>query len=147
MGYEYSEITSYELADPGKRLGALIVDTMILGAVTGILFAGASWTGGALGLLGTIVYQWAFLVHNNGQTPGKMLTNLRVIKADGSEITDTDAILRAVGYHINTWILMIGWLWALVDSKHQGFHDKIARTYVVTVPTEKWKAEKRKVVV
>lgn len=142
MGYEYSETTTYELADTGKRLVALIVDTMVLGAITGMLFAKGNWAGGALGLLGTIVYQWAFLVYNGGQTPGKMLMKLRVIKADGSPITDVDAILRAVGYHINTWLLMIGWLWALVDSKHQGFHDKIARTYVVNVP-----AEKRKVVV
>lgn len=142
MDYSY-DTTTYELADTGKRLMALIVDTMILGAITGILFAGASWTGGAVGLIGTIVYQWAFLVHNNGQTPGKMLLHLRVIKADGSTISDTDAILRAVGYHVNSWILGLGWIWALVDSNHQGFHDKIARTYVVMAEDSK---EKRKVV-
>ncbi|MCB9455314.1 MAG: RDD family protein [Anaerolineaceae bacterium] len=138
MDYNY-DTTTYELADTGKRLIALIIDSVILGTITGLLFAGASWTGGAVGLVGTILYQWAFLIHNNGQTPGKMLMNLRVIKTDGSKLTDTDAILRAVGYHINSLFLMLGWLWALWDSKHQGFHDKIARTYVVIARPEKQK--------
>ena len=56
---------------------------------------------------------------------------LRVIKTDGTQISDADAVLRYVGYLINSPILMMGWIWAAIDDSNQGWHDKIASTYVV----------------
>ena len=55
---------------------------------------------------------------------------IRVIKVDGSPISDSDAVIRYMGTIIN-YIGFIGWLWALVDSNRQGWHDKMAQTYVV----------------
>jgi uncharacterized RDD family membrane protein YckC len=124
---------SYELADIGDRAFALLIDSMILSLVGGIFgFGTASLFGGSLiGLLIGVAYQWYFLTQRGGQTPGKMLMNIRVIKADGSPISDADAIVRYIGYLINSPILLLGWLWATWDGKNQGWHDKLANTYVV----------------
>jgi uncharacterized RDD family membrane protein YckC len=45
----------------------------------------------------------------------------------------SQAILRYIGYWISGLALCIGYLWALVDSRHQIWHDKIAGTVVIRV--------------
>ncbi|NDJ60843.1 MAG: RDD family protein, partial [Chloroflexi bacterium] len=87
--------------------------------------------GGIISFIIGLGYNWFFWTQWNGQTPGKRLMNIRVIKANGEPLTFTDSLLRYVGYYINTFLLMIGWIWAIFDSNRQGFHDKLASTYVV----------------
>jgi uncharacterized RDD family membrane protein YckC len=71
-----------------------------------------------------------------GQTPGKRLMGLRIVRTDGERITVGPAIRRWVGYWISA-ILFLGYLWILVDDRRQGFHDKLAGTLVVyTWPEE-----------
>ena len=41
------------------------------------------------------------------------------------------AVVRYIGYYINTLVLLLGWLWAIVDGNNQGLHDKLAGTIVV----------------
>jgi uncharacterized RDD family membrane protein YckC len=79
-----------------------------------------------------IVYGWFFLTRNNGQTPGKVMMKIRVIKADGSAISDSDAVIRCIISFLNC-VFLIGGLWALFDANQQGWHDKAANTYVVNV--------------
>lgn len=126
---------TYELASIGERALALVIDSMIVSFVGGIIGVGgnALWGGGVIGFILGAGYQWYFLTQQSGQTPGKMLMNIRVIKTNGTPISDTAAVLRYIGYLINSPILMLGWIWALFDSKNQGWHDKIAATYVVKV--------------
>lgn len=148
MDYEYDvdsrETVTYELASISRRFVALIIDSMLSGAIGGAFGADGAWfLGGVVGLIVGVGYQWAFLVYNNGQTPGKMLLGLRVIKVDGTPIEHIDAVMRYVGYTINTWFLMLGWLWAIVDDNRQGFHDKLARTYVIRVPEQEKEKNKR----
>jgi len=125
---------TYELADISDRVIALIIDSVIVGILGSIIGVGggAALFGGSLAsfVLG-VGYQWYFLTQQNGQTLGKMVMDLRVIKTNGTEISDADAALRYVGYLLNSAVLMIGWLWAGLDDNNQGWHDKIAGTYVV----------------
>lgn len=132
------ETRTYELADIGERFIALVIDSLIIGFVGGLVGVGgnALWGGGILGFILGAGYQWYFLTQQNGQTPGKMIMNLRVIKVDGTPISDAEAVLRYVGYLINSPIFMLGWLWATWDPNNQGWHDKIARTYVVKAESE-----------
>jgi len=53
-----------------------------------------------------------------------------VIKTDGSSMSDSDAVIRYIGYAINSFFL-IGWAWVLIDDNQQGWHDKLAKTYVI----------------
>lgn len=65
-----------------------------------------------------------------GQTPGKRLMGLRIVRTDGKRITIGPAIRRWVGYWISA-ILFLGYLWVLVDDRRQALHDKLAGTLVV----------------
>lgn len=118
-------------ADLGSRVVSIIIDGVILGLIFGVLFSFSRDVGGLLGFLVGLAYNWYFWTRRDGQTPGKQLMNLRVVKEDGSALTDTDAVLRFIGYYINSAVIMIGWIWAFFDEKQQGWHDKIAKTIVV----------------
>lgn len=119
------------LAELGPRLIALFVDTMILGMIGGAGAAGAKGPGFIVGLLIGIAYHWFFLTQNNGQTLGKMLMGIRVVKVTGEPLTATDVVLRYLGYWLNSAVFAIGWFWAAFDENRQGWHDKIAGTIVV----------------
>lgn len=122
----------YSLAPVSVRLIALLVDTLLLSALTGALaMALGGWGSAGISLLLGVIYQAYFLTQHNGQTPGKMVMGIRVIKADGTSLTVADAILRCLGYYLNTAFFMVGWLWTLVDANQQGWHDKLANTFVV----------------
>ncbi|MBZ0294040.1 MAG: RDD family protein [Anaerolineae bacterium] len=123
--------TSYELAGFGTRFFAYIIDGIIIGLIAGLLFGSARWAGGGLGWLVGMAYCWYFWTRQDGQTLGKKVMNVRVIRTDGAPLTDSDAILRYIGYYISGLLLGLGFLWALFDSKTQALHDKLANTYVV----------------
>jgi uncharacterized RDD family membrane protein YckC len=125
--------SSYELAEFGPRIVAAIIDGLVLAVIGGLLSSIAGNAGWGIGLLTQLAYQWYFLTRQDGQTPGKRLMNLKVIKVDGSALNDADAIIRTVGYYINSAILLIGWIIIFFDSNRQGLHDKLASTYVVKV--------------
>ena len=118
-----------ELADLGQRFFATIVDGIVIGFVTGALsrFGGA---GVGFSFVISLAYAWYFLTRHNGQTPGKMLMKIRVVKKDGTRLDDSTAIVRYVGFYISG-IIVIGLLWAFWDEKKQGWHDKVANTLVV----------------
>jgi uncharacterized RDD family membrane protein YckC len=118
-----------EQADLGTRLIALIIDNIILVFIGGILVRGE--LGWGLSFILGAAYQWYFLTQQNGQTIGKKLMNIRVVKANGAPLTAADAILRYAGYYLNSIIFGIGWIWAAFDADKQGWHDKLASTYVV----------------
>jgi uncharacterized RDD family membrane protein YckC len=121
----------YELADLGTRLVALIIDSVILGVITGVLYLGARGPGGVGGFLVGVIYNWYFLTQQNGQTPGKRWMGVRVVRKDGEPLDAATVIIRYVGYFINSVAFMIGWIWAAFDADKQGWHDKLAGTIVV----------------
>jgi uncharacterized RDD family membrane protein YckC len=125
------DTATFELADVGTRFIAIFIDGIILGIIGWILAAIVGNTGYGLGFLVGVAYSWYFWTRSNGQTPGKQLMKIRVIKADGTPISDVDAILRYVGYYVSGFFFALGYLWAIWDENHQGWHDKIAKTYVV----------------
>ena len=56
---------------------------------------------------------------------------LRVIRTDGTYMSVGRAFLRNVGFGISALVLGIGLLWVAFDPNKQGWHDKMADTYVV----------------
>ena len=67
----------------------------------------------------------------NGQTLGKMVFGMRVVKKNGRRISVLDALLRNVlGYTVSQ-IFMLGYIWAFADREKQAWHDKMAGTVVV----------------
>lgn len=66
-----------------------------------------------------------------GRTPGKFLMGLRVISRNGRPITFWQALRRYLGYYLSALALYAGFLWVLIDNRRQGWHDKLANTFVV----------------
>jgi uncharacterized RDD family membrane protein YckC len=66
-----------------------------------------------------------------GYTPGKALMGLRIITTDGRKISFFRALLRYLAYFLSAVLFFMGFLWIFVDRSRQGWHDKIANTYVI----------------
>jgi len=84
-----------------------------------------------LGLLISAGYFIFFWINQNGQTLGKKLLAIRVVREDERAIDISTSILRYIGYLISSFVLFLGFLWIGWDKRKQGWHDKIARTLVV----------------
>jgi uncharacterized RDD family membrane protein YckC len=68
-----------------------------------------------------------------GQTPGYKMLGLRLVRAaDGGPVTFGQGIGRIFGYLISGVVLALGFIWILFDNKHQGWHDKLAGTVVIS---------------
>jgi uncharacterized RDD family membrane protein YckC len=66
-----------------------------------------------------------------GATPGKYLIGLRVVTRDGRPPRMGGAALRTLAYAASALPLYLGFLAVLVDNRRRGWHDRIAKTYVV----------------
>jgi uncharacterized RDD family membrane protein YckC len=84
----------------------------------------------ALGFLLNMAY-FTWFHGTTGQTPGKRLMGLRVVRDTGEAISFGTAFLRWVGYLISFMPLCMGFLWAGADRRKQAWHDKIAGTVVI----------------
>lgn len=75
------------------------------------------------------VFEWIW----NGQTPGKRLLHLRVIKVDGSPVSWIDVLLRNLSRPVDTLgpMGLIGLLMIFVSRKGQRLGDLMGRTLVI----------------
>lgn len=67
-----------------------------------------------------------------GQTLGMMMAKVKLCRTDGTyPIGYKKGTIRWIGVGISFSALCLGFLWILIDKNRQGWHDKIAGTYVV----------------
>jgi uncharacterized RDD family membrane protein YckC len=137
------------LASPGARLGAHILDgfvyfgaLLLMGLPAVALGPDASTVLAVLGFFGVSIYQW-YLLSTTGQSIGKKLLRIRVVKVDGSPVDFVSAVL------LRSWaffalvvvgsVLVIGAILPLVDAlmifgdEHRCLRDHLAGTKVVEV--------------
>lgn len=70
-------------------------------------------------------------------TPGKMIFHLKIVDAKtGEKPTKKQLIGRYFAYYISILPFMLGFVWVAIDSKKQGWHDKMAGTLVVKAKLE-----------
>ncbi len=60
-----------------------------------------------------------------------MALGLKVIQENGQNLDAKAAILRYLSYFISFGVILLGVIWIGFDAKKQGWHDKIAKTYVI----------------
>lgn len=127
------------------RFVAIFIDGIILGIITSIiqfllLGFGTIHTSAFVGLvllttllqIGVSIFYLSWFLVTYGQTPGKMIVKIKVVQADGLPNSWGTILLReSIGRIISSAIIDIGYIWAAFDNKKQGWHDKIAGTYVV----------------
>ena len=66
-----------------------------------------------------------------GRTIGKWFMGLKVINADGNPPTIGRSFIRFIGYGVSAIVFWLGYLWVLIDSDRQAWHDHMAKTWVV----------------
>jgi uncharacterized RDD family membrane protein YckC len=66
-----------------------------------------------------------------GRTIGKWFMGLKVISADGNPPTIGRSVIRFIGYGVSAIVFWLGYLWVLIDSDRQAWHDHMAKTWVV----------------
>jgi uncharacterized RDD family membrane protein YckC len=67
-----------------------------------------------------------------GGTLGQRVLGLRVVDATtGMRISLRQSIGRFFGYLLSIWVLCLGLISAGFDTHKQGWHDKLAHTYVL----------------
>jgi len=134
------------------RLGANLVDTIILLVPILLLvvlyllslppgeLGRLSRAGGSLNVpswLNALTYLFTFgyfflFTASRGQTPGKRLLKIKVIRLDGQKPDWLTSLLRqSLGYTLSAVPCLLGYFWAGIDSQKQAWHDKLARTLVV----------------
>ena len=65
-------------------------------------------------------------------TPGKMAIGAKIVdEKTGGKPSTGQLIGRYLGYYVSILTLMLGIIWVGIDSRKQGFHDKLAGTLVV----------------
>ena len=142
---------STELADAGTRLGAAILDGIIMAAMVYVPFLLAVVMGAAAGpdsvnafmavglvlmLVGFIAWAWLTILYvsRNGQSIAKKMLGIKVVRADGSP-----ASLGRIFWMRNFVNGLIGIipLYGLIDvlfvfsESRQCLHDKLADTIVI----------------
>ncbi|MEM9953342.1 MAG: RDD family protein [Chloroflexota bacterium] len=79
-----------------------------------------------------LIYHAFFLTRNNGQTLGKAMMQVRVVKRDGTPITIWEAILRdVIGYEIVIRSAGLSFAWGFFNPDRRAWHDYIVNTIVV----------------
>ena len=100
------------------------------GELSSILFTTISTF--TVGLVLMLAYQVLLTAH--GQTLGKKVFGLKVVRADGSAPGFGTALLRqTVGYFVSNLLFGLGFLWVAFEPNNRGWHDLIAGTYVVSI--------------
>ena len=95
-----------------------------------ILCLALQWTGIAISVSFPWIYALFFWTVT-GQTPGKAVMGVRIVRLDGRPMTLWTSIVRWFGYSISLVSAGLGFLLALSDNRRQALHDKFAGTCVI----------------
>ena len=100
------------------------------------------WSKGVLSDLGlgfgwATIYFTLFLYWWNGQTPGKRLFKLRVVKLDGTPLGLWNSFERYGGYCAGLATGLLGFIQVYWDANRMAIQDKISETVVIDLSKEK----------
>jgi hypothetical protein len=90
-----------------------------------------------LGLGWAAVYFSVFTARWRGQTPGKRLLGIRVIKLDGSSLNLWESFGRYGGYGAGLATGLLGFIQIYWDPNRQAIQDKISETLVIDLRRDK----------
>jgi uncharacterized RDD family membrane protein YckC len=105
----------------GGQLGGEINDQVV---------ALAGYSSAAIVMLSGVGY-FTIFIGTCGQTPGKMLFRLKVIRTDGQEMTYGSAWLRSLCWMLSLLLFGIGLLMIAWTHRKRGLHDMLAGTSVI----------------
>jgi uncharacterized RDD family membrane protein YckC len=144
------------LANNGRRFVGYVIDAIIFWIVwlpVSIVFSGTNNVVTTIGsttittqqrtlsplieiiLLIVGLAYFTLLWSRNGSSVGQMVVGIKVVDATtGAPVSQTQALVRAIGYIVSGIPIYIGFIWAFFDPRKQGWMDKMANTLVVRTP-------------
>lgn len=139
----------HKLATLWSRVGAGLIDAIIVVTLTGVACFGWSINEGMQGIVQSesiwnargllvalavdLVYAVYFMSGSKQSTPGQRALNVRIAKVDGSDVGVGSALGRYLVSLISSILLKIGFLIAVFTARKQTLHDLAAGTIVVKV--------------
>ncbi|MDX2479611.1 MAG: RDD family protein, partial [Desulfuromusa sp.] len=150
---EATDNAAVPLPSLGNCIGAFVFDFVLL-AIVGISFVVAAEAAISIGetrllpsletlidlsvpyflVLFFLAFGYFTLFHFlAGQTPGKMLTGLRVETTEGEPLAFAQAFLRSVGGLLQLLPAGLGYLVILTNPERRGWNDRLAGTRVVAL--------------
>lgn len=73
-----------------------------------------------------------YMIASNGQTPGKFLAGIKVVKEDSTLLTLKEAFYREfIAKMLSNGFFFLGYFWAFYDTNRQTWHDQASGTYVI----------------
>ena len=124
-----------------QRMGALLIDVVLVAVVAGLLFHNMPGfllpsSGPGRFLLCMAIYG-AIFWKLRGTTVGGIILKLQVVRADGRPLDWTTCIVRGLGCLLSVIFAGLGFFWIAIDSDREAWHDKLAGTIVVRVPNHR----------
>ena len=135
-------IAQLPLAPMGRRFLAGVLDAIVLLVSAGLFAFIFRLAGGHISMrafnLAVLVFIPAFIMMAyfglftalTATTPGLLWMGLEIRDMDGGRPTPQDAFYRAFGCLISASALLLGFVWALVDSEGLTWHDRMSRTFL-----------------
>ncbi|WP_457599314.1 RDD family protein [Hydrogenimonas sp.] len=126
------------------RLGASLIDTILLGIITWPLltmFYGESYWSSDKYIEGPMDFllSWVFPAVAivlfwiaRQATPGKMAISAKIVDAKSGCVPSKGQLIgRYLAYYLSGIPFYLGFIWIAFDRRKQGWHDKLAGTVVV----------------
>ena len=122
---------------PIMRLEAFLLDLLVWGSVIYAferILGGSFWISGAMAGVIAMVGLNLFLMAR-ATTIGKFILDMKVIdRQTGKDLTFTRMLLReTLGKAASGLILMIGFIWIIIDNEAAGWHDKMFGSQVIEI--------------
>ena len=148
IGYADSDTATGERAELSgwwRRVGATLIDGLIVGIPLAIIFSVLLGTDGGGGIAAalfvsvgvTLIYAPLLMARGgerNGQTFGKQAMDIRVVREDGQPMDVGKGLLRdGIGKGLLGFVplySLVDSLFPLGDGRNQAIHDKIGSTTV-----------------
>lgn len=124
----YVAATTLPRAGFWLRMGALLIDSILISIVMAILDPPGEFFWIALAIYGALMWKL------RGTTVGGIVCNIQVVRLDGGEINWDTAIVRMLSCFLSLACAGLGFIWIAFDPQRQAWHDKIAGTVVVRTP-------------
>ncbi len=114
------DTVTYELANFGERLGARLIDVLIIFIPNSIIPIVPGWL------------YWALQQSGNQQaTVGQKALGIRVISVNGNSVNFGQATGRFFGNFLNVFTFFVGYFMFFFNNKNQCLHDYLSGCLVV----------------
>lgn len=133
----------FQKASPQARLGAFFIDGAVVGLTTFLVIFILNIIFSSLWLFFFLpIFIVVFAIYNTifhsvrGQTIGKKLIKIKLVSHLYTDVSFFQTLFRETLGKLLSSLFFLGFVEIVINQKRQGWHDKIAHTYVVQLSAD-----------